>query len=252
MEKIQFGLIGYPLSHSFSKKYFDQKFAATSSSAPLSYALFPLAHISDLPELLAAMPNLVGFNVTIPYKEKIIPYLSALSPEATAIGAVNVVVRHQNKLLGYNTDAIGFAQSIQPLLRAHHTSALVLGNGGAAKAVCYVLQQLGIHYTIVSRTPTSQQLHYAALLPALLQKNYLIINTTPLGMYPNVETAPEIPYEAISEKHILYDLVYNPAETLFLQKGKKQGAATQNGLEMLHLQAEAAWDIWQHKIPLYL
>lgn len=238
-----FGLIGYPLSHSFSKKYFTEKFER-EAIAQCRYELFPIAAIDELPALLAAHPNLQGLNVTIPYKEQVLTYLHQLDPRAAAIGACNCIRIRQGQLQGFNTDAIGFEQSLREKLLPHDTAALVLGTGGAAKAVCYVLKQLGISFKQVSRQASAGQLTYTQVTPALLQSCSLVINTTPLGMHPKTDEAPDLPYQALTADHYLYDLVYNPAHTTFLQKGAEAGARIKNGLDMLVIQAEESWEIW--------
>lgn len=236
-----FGLIGYPLSHSFSKRYFTQKFESEKIDA--QYENYPLKAIEEFPALIKNY-NLSGINVTIPYKQDVIPYLDSMSEEAKKIGAVNTIQIRDGKLKGNNTDCYGFEQSLLPFLKPSHKHALVLGTGGASKAVVFVLDKLGIEWKYVSRTKFSNVLTYKEINAEIVKSHPLIINTTPLGMYPNVEECPEIDYDAIGENHLLYDLVYNPEETLFLQKGKSKGATIKNGLEMLHLQAEKAWEIW--------
>ena len=255
----KFGLIGYPLTHSFSKTYFTNKFEK-EGIADHSYELFPLPNISDLPELIASEPDLCGLNVTIPHKIGVMYYLDKVDAAAKEIDAVNCIKIVNRKpvesffngdlpslrvrLEGYNTDAYGFEASLKPLLKKHHKKALVLGNGGAARAVSYVLKKLDISHKFVSRKPTKNQLLYNDLTRNVISENLLIINTTPLGMSPNLDAVPNIPYEFLTGKHLLYDLIYNPEETGFLARGKAQGAATKNGLEMLYLQAEKAWEIW--------
>jgi shikimate dehydrogenase len=239
----QLGLIGYPLSHSFSKKYFADKFINEKIDG-YHYDLFPLENIQKLLDLLKDKPNLVGLNVTIPYKEQVIPFLDELSKSAKGIGAVNTIIIENGKLKGYNTDSYGFEISLKQFLKPYHKHALILGTGGAAKAVQYVLEQLGIGYKYVSRTPNEEQFAYTELDETILQKYKVIINTTPLGMYPKAHQCPAIPYNFLTSEHLLYDLVYNPAVSLFLENGKARGAAIKNGLEMLHLQAEGAWSIW--------
>lgn len=236
----QYGLIGYPLSHSFSPAYFNNKFAIEKIDA--RYDAYAIPTIDELAMLLKEHPLLKGLNVTIPYKEQVLPLLHDIDTAARDIGAVNCIGIRDGKLVGYNTDYIGFAKSLRPLLQAQHTHALVLGTGGAAKAVIYALKQLGIEYKIVSRTGGDMQ--YADVDEQVLKQYKLIINTTPVGMYPEIDKAPDIPYQYLGEEHLLYDLVYNPEETLFLQKGRQQGATIKNGYEMLILQAEAAWHIW--------
>jgi len=236
------GLIGFPLSHSFSKKYFSEKFEKEGITG-CQYELFPLETIKELPGLLAKNPSIVGLNVTIPYKEAVLPYLDEVD-ESAAFGAVNTIKIENGKLRGFNTDVYGFEESLKPLLKTHHKGALVLGTGGAAKAVVSVLERLGIAHMYVSRTPHEGQFSYKDINKNILEKHQIIVNTTPLGMYPKAERCPDLPYEQLSDKHLLYDLVYNPDVTTFLKNGKKQGAIGKNGLEMLYLQAERAWEIW--------
>ncbi|MBL7719977.1 MAG: shikimate dehydrogenase [Flavipsychrobacter sp.] len=237
-----YGLIGFPLTHSFSPKWFAEKFAAEGIDA--TYKAYPLELIESISDLLANYP-LRGLNVTIPYKEQVLGYLNELDEAAEAIGAVNCIdIRHGIKK-GYNTDVTGFEQSLAPLLQAHHTRALVLGTGGAAKAVHYVLEKLGLTYRTVSRHQSEGVITYDELTEELIASHPLIINTTPLGMAPHTDEAPAIPYHALTEKHLLYDLIYNPDETKFLALGKQQGATIKNGHEMLVRQAEASWEIWK-------
>lgn len=244
-----FGLIGYPLGHSFSKKYFSEKFLAEGID-DAQYELFPLENISLLPELIQNNPQLRGLNVTIPYKQQVLPYLDAIDPAAQKIGAVNVIDIREGKLTGYNTDAFGFLQSLKNcfaragIQNPETVAALVLGTGGASKAVCAMLEQLGIPHRMVSRKATAITLSYEQLGGELIQNHRLIINTTPLGTHPNTEEKPSIPYEYLSSKHILYDLVYNPPLTRFLAEGKERDCVLVNGLDMLYLQAEKAWEIW--------
>jgi shikimate dehydrogenase len=238
-----YGLIGYPLSHSFSKKYFTEKFLKEGIENSV-YELFPLENIEQFPALIQNHPNFKGLNVTIPYKEQVLPYLDELSDAVREIGACNCIKFHNGKLIGYNTDVIGFEQSLLPLLKPHHTKALVLGTGGAAKAVCWVLNKLKIEFKIVSRKGGNDYWSYDDLNASIIRDYPLIINTTPLGMQPNVDTKPSLPYESITEKHLCYDLVYNPTVSLFLQESKGQGAVIKNGSEMLELQAEGSWEIW--------
>lgn len=246
MEK--YGLIGYPLSHSFSRDFFNEKFKSEGIDA--EYLNFEIPSIDRLPETLTANPDLRGFNVTIPYKEKIISYLDELSEEADHIGAVNVVKISQRKgktfLKGYNSDVIGFMRSIEPLLDSNRRRALVLGTGGASKAVTYALHRLGVDILMVSRNPKEGMISYNQLTPEIVNSHKIIINCTPVGMYPHSDECPQIPYQAVEFGHLLYDLVYNPDETLFLKQGKQQGAETKNGLEMLLLQAYASWDFWHN------
>jgi len=241
-----FGLIGYPLGHSFSVPYFKEKFAREQIKA--SYRNFPLKDISLFPELLEAQPQLLGLNVTVPHKQSVIPFLDKLDKTAAAVGAVNTIlirrVDQDQTLKGFNTDVTGFRDSLLPLLKGQHRSALVLGTGGSSKAVGYVLDLLHIPFTRVSRTGGEGRLSYEELDQALVEETKLIINTTPLGMYPEVDACPEIPYHALTREHLLYDLIYNPAETRFLQAGKSAGATVSNGHDMLIRQAEASWEIW--------
>jgi len=236
------GLIGYPLSHSFSKKHFSEKFERENIEG-LQYELFPLESIEEFPDLLKKNPDIVGLNVTIPYKEAVIPYLDEID-ESAAFGAVNTIKFENGKLRGFNTDVYGFEHSIKPLLQAHHTAALILGTGGAAKAVASVFGRLRIAYKYVSRTPSEGQFSYKNIDENTIKNHTVIVNTTPLGMYPNAEYCPRLPYEKLSDKHLFYDLVYNPNVTTFLKNGKKQGTSIKNGLDMLYLQAERAWEIW--------
>jgi len=239
----RYGLIGFPLSHSFSEKYFTDRFL-DEDIEDCKYELFPLENIEDVRLLFEVEKNIKGLNVTIPYKESIIEYLDGLDPVAQKIGAVNCIVVDDIQRIGYNTDFAGFRDALKPLLKPQHTQALVLGTGGASKAVIYTLRELGIAYTWVSRNPDHKRIGYADLTPAIIESHKLIINCTPLGMYPHVEDCPDIPYTALSSAHLLFDLIYNPTETLFMQKGKAQGASVSNGYEMLRLQAEYAWEIW--------
>lgn len=246
-----FGLIGYPLSHSFSKQYFGNKFGKENIT-DCYYELFPIESIDSFKTLWENHPNLKGLNVTIPYKQKVIPFLDEIDDGAKAVGAVNTIKRQAGKLIGFNTDVYGFEESLLFFLKVNGISleqakekkALILGTGGAAKAVSYVLQKLGTVFQYVSRKENTAVMTYEQLNKEIISKNELIINTTPLGMAPNIETFPNIPYHYLNKKHLLYDLVYNPEETTFLKKGKTQGASIQNGLKMLYLQAEKAWEIW--------
>lgn len=233
-----FGIIGYPLLHSFSAKYFNEKFATEKIDA--EFSLYPLLAEQIPSQVEGLFERLDGFNVTLPYKQAIIPYLDRLDETAQVIGAVNVV--HQR--VGYNTDCIGFMESIKPLLREYDQKALVLGTGGASKAVCYGLRKLGLIPTLVSRTPKEGMLGYEELNQEVMAAHTVIVNCTPLGMLPDVDSCPAIPYELITPRHLLFDCVYNPEETLFLRKGKAQGATIQNGIGMLLGQARAAWEIW--------
>jgi shikimate dehydrogenase len=245
-----FALTGYPLTHSFSKKYFTEKFEKEGISG-CRYELLELPNYQDFPKLIVENPELVGLNVTIPHKQNVIPFLDELDAASAArIGAVNTVkVLPDGRLKGYNTDYYGFRLSLEQWFQTinvepNHLKALVLGNGGAAKAVFAALDDLQIPYQIVSRQPSGSSITYTDLTEGLLSQYQLIINTSPVGTYPKVDECPAIPYEHLTDKHLLYDLVYNPAETLFLKKGQQQNAHTHNGLQMLILQAEKAWEIW--------
>lgn len=232
-----FGIIGYPLLHSFSAKYFNEKFQQEHIEA--EYSLYPIVE-NEFERVKDLLDRLDGMNITLPYKQTIIPYLEGLDDTAAAIGAVNVVHNH----IGYNTDCLGFMESIKPLLRPYDKKALVLGTGGASKAICYGLTKLQITPTLVSRIPNEQAIGYDAIDQSIMDTHSIIINCTPLGMLPDIESCPNIPYELITERHLLFDCIYNPEETLFLKKGRLQGATTQNGMEMLIGQAKAAWKIW--------
>lgn len=242
----KYGLIGYPLGHSFSKTYWDEKFQSEGTNA--TYTNFEIQSITELREVLATNPELRGLNVTIPYKQQVLPFLNDISPEAQAIGAVNVIkVSHQGTktiLKGFNSDVVGFTESIRSMLDSNHKKALILGTGGSSKAVKYGLEQLGLQTKYVSRTPREGQFTYDDITPEIVREYTVIVNCTPLGMYPNVSQCPPLPYEALDGRNLLYDLIYNPDETTFLANGKQHGAVTKNGLEMLLLQAFASWDMW--------
>jgi len=242
----KFGLIGFPLSHSFSKKYFTEKFLR-ESILNVSYELFPIENIDILPDLLRSEPLLRGLNVTIPYKQQVMPFLDELSPVVKEINACNCIKIENGKLIGYNTDVIGFEISLKKKLKLHHKKALILGTGGAAKAVEFVLRKNGIDYLQVSRNKSDDAISYTELDNEILSSHHLIINTTPLGMFPEIDKAPPISYTVIGASHYLFDLVYNPSETLFLKHGRQLGADTENGADMLIDQAEASWDIWNAK-----
>jgi shikimate dehydrogenase len=242
-----YGLIGYPLTHSFSKKYFTEKFQREGIT-DCRYELFEIKEASELPELIKNNPDLVGLSVTIPHKESVIRYMNELDEPVKKIRAVNVIKINDGKLIGYNSDFHGFKASLQKFLpEGFKGDALVLGSGGSAKAVKAALESMKIHFTTVSRNRTGHAFAYEDLNKKYIDSHTLIINTTPLGMYPNVNDCPPIPFEFISSAHFLFDLVYNPEETLFMKKGAAQGARTKNGLEMLGLQAEKAWEIWNSK-----
>lgn len=239
-----FGLLGFPLSHSFSKSFFSKKFER-EQLADCIYENFSFEKIEEAIGFLKGFENLAGFNITIPHKLNILPYLDHLSPVCEAIQSCNCVQIKDGEWIGHNTDVIGFSKSLTPFLKSHHTRALVFGTGGASKAVTYVLEQLGIAYHLVSRKPDGENtLSYDDLDQELLRHHTVLINTTPLGMYPNVEQAIPINYSALGAQHLAYDLIYNPVETLFLKNAKAQGATIKNGEEMLIIQAEESWKIW--------
>ncbi len=244
----QFGLIGYPLSHSFSQGFFSEKFSQ-ENIADAVYANYPLETLEAFSKLWEN-ETLQGLNVTIPYKKDVIPFLDYPSSVVTAIHACNCIRKFEGKLYGYNTDVIGFEKSLLPFLQPHHTKALILGTGGASAAVEWVLRKLNIQYQVVSRTPAAGKLSYHQINSSVIDEHTLLINTSPLGMYPHVNEAPDLPYQAIGPKHHLFDLIYNPAQTIFLEKGLTQGASVQNGLEMLYIQAEESWKIWNAIKPL--
>ena len=246
----KFGLIGYPLTHSFSRRFFTGKF--TDEGIDAEYLNFEIESISDLHQLLKSHPDLVGFNVTIPYKEQVIAYLDFTDSSASEIKAVNTIKINRSgghvSLHGYNTDIQGFEESIKPLIRNYHHNALVLGTGGASKAVVKALENLHINTILVSRNPEEKgEIPYDELDEDVMDSYKIIVNTTPIGTYPNIEGCPSIPFELITPKHLLFDLVYNPETTEFLKQGKLHGATIKNGLEMLHLQALAAWEIWNRE-----
>lgn len=242
----KYGLVGYPLGHSFSMGYFNEKFKNEAINAV--YENFEIPDIQDITTVIGSNPDLAGFNVTIPYKEKVMDYLDYIAPEAAEIGAVNVVkVTHNGEravLKGFNSDVVGFVNSIKPLLRPLHKKALVLGTGGASKAVEYGLRKLGLETIKVSRTEKDNTITYGQVTPELLSEYKVIVNCTPCGMAPHFDECPNLPYDSIDDSFLLYDLIYNPEETLFLRKGKEKDATVKNGLEMLLLQAEEGWNIW--------
>jgi shikimate dehydrogenase len=245
-----YGLIGYPLGHSFSRKFFTEKFATEGIDA--QYLNFEIPSIEEFSNIIKNNPTLRGLNVTIPYKQQVMQYLDDISEEAKAIGAVNVVkcqlstVNCQLHLTGYNSDVIGFVESIKPLLKPHHKKALILGTGGASKAIHYGLtKKLSMETLFVSRTAREGMITYEEVTAEVLKEYEVIVNCSPVGMYPHVDECPALPYEAMNENNLLYDLVYNPLETLFMKKGAAQGATVKNGLEMLHLQAIASWEFWE-------
>lgn len=245
----KYGLIGYPLGHSFSISYFNEKFQNENIDA--KYENYEIPSIGALPEILDSNPNLKGLNVTIPYKEKVISYLDSISPEARAIGAVNVIriTRKNGKIIlkGFNSDVIGFTKSIEPMLEKFHKKALILGTGGASKAINYGLKSLGLETVFVSRYERPGTTQYDKITPDVIKEYNVIVNCTPVGMYPHADECPNLPYDAMDNRTILYDLIYNPDETLFMKKGEEHGATTKNGLEMLLLQAFASWEFWNGK-----
>jgi shikimate dehydrogenase len=244
----KYGLIGYPLKHSFSIEYFNEKFQSEGIDA--EYVNFEIPDIKDFPEVIEENPDLCGLNVTIPYKEKVIPYLDRLSPNTACIGAVNVIkiIRQKGKkkvfLEGHNSDIVGFSQSIKPLLKSYHKRVLILGTGGASKAIFQALKDFGLETQFVSRMQKKNAISYEQITPDIMAEYNVIVNCTPVGMYPKVDFCPNIPYNELTSEHLLYDLLYNPDETLFMKKGRERGAVTKNGLEMLLLQAFTSWEIW--------
>lgn len=239
-----FGLLGFPLSHSFSKTYFTEKFSRECIHDAV-YENFEIADIAKLKEVVARHPQLRGLNVTIPHKQRVMELLDEADEEAKAIGAVNTIKITSGKLKGFNTDYIGFMRSLIPLLTPAHTKALILGTGGSSLAVRYALEKLGIEFLLISRNPSEKnEINYASVTRSVLNDYTVIINTTPVGMFPDASKAPDIPYQFLTRRHLLFDLIYNPEETLFLRNGREQGAAAKNGYEMLTLQAEASWRIW--------
>lgn len=240
-----YGLIGHPLSHSFSPAYFKEKFKREDIYA--TYKAFDLPQIESFFGLLSQYPSLKGLNVTIPYKEQIIPYLDFLTPLAQEVSAVNTIQFLNNKLIGHNTDVVGFTNSLRPLLTAQHRTALIFGTGGASKAIQVALKHLEIEFTVVSRSTCDRTISYAQLNEEIIAENLILINTTPVGTYPDVNQELSIPYKGITATHIAFDLIYNPAKTAFLNLAQEQGATIKSGLEMLHLQAEASWKIWNQK-----
>lgn len=242
-KQLKYGLVGRNISYSFSRKYFAEKFALLHFDN-CEYVNFDIASLEDFPKVIAETKGLKGLNVTIPYKEDIIPYLDSLSKTARKIGAVNTITVTKKKLKGYNTDYYGFKKALLPLLEEHHTKALILGTGGASKAIAFALRKLKIEFDYVSRTPSEYELSYDELDADIFKEYTIVINTTPLGTHPNIEVCPPLDYSLFSPKHIAFDLVYNPEETTFMKKAKGHGAKTQNGYEMLVFQAEKAWRIW--------
>jgi shikimate dehydrogenase len=243
----QYGLIGYPLGHSFSKKYFEEKFIKEHLE-DCSFELYPLETIGEFEHLIATHQNFLGLAVTIPHKEAVMPLLTKISDAAKTIGAVNCIQFSEVGTIGYNTDVIGFEKSLQPLLETHHTKALVLGNGGASKAVQYVLKKLSIDFLLISRTKSEDTLTYEEISEDIINQHLLIVNCTPLGMTPNEDGIPNIPYHFLTKEHLLYDLIYKPEKTKFLQECEIKGCTIKNGFEMLILQAEENWKIWNEVV----
>ncbi len=246
----KYGLIGFPLGHSFSKTFFSQKFASENIDA--EYVNFEIENVSDVKHVIRENPTLCGLNVTLPHKVDVIPLLDAISDNARDIGAVNVIKFRMNKsgkffLEGHNSDITGFKKSIEPLFNETHRKALILGTGGSSKAIFHGLKQLGLESVFVSRTKKKSCITYEEVTERVIEEYTVIVNTTPVGMYPKVDFCPKLPYEALTSKHILYDLLYNPDETLFMKKGEAHGATVKNGLEMLLLQAFASWEIWNRQ-----
>jgi len=240
-----YGLIGYPLGHSFSKKYFTEKFRKEGIT-DCRYELFAIPSIKDLPLVINSNPDLKGLNITIPYKQKVLEYVNETTDAVKNIGAANTVKFDGNRIIAYNTDVIGFENSLLQKLKSSHKKALVLGTGGSSKAIQYVLKKLGIEFLLVTRNQSLQQgsINYSMIDEAIINDHQLIINCTPVGMYPNDNEYPQLPYKFLSSQHYLYDLVYKPEKTLFLKRGEERGATIQNGLDMLTIQAEESWKIW--------
>jgi shikimate dehydrogenase len=245
-KKVRFGLVGRNIAYSFSKGYFSQKFAALGLSDH-TYENFDLPDIAHFPALIKNTDALKGLNVTIPYKQAVIRYLDQISKKAKAVGAVNTIQFNKTGIKGYNTDVYGFEKSIKPYLKKHHTKALILGTGGASKAVAYVFDELGIFYQLVSRNPKKGLVTYEALSENILQEFTVIVNCSPVGTFPNTTEKPQIAYDFLGPRHLLYDLIYNPPKTAFLKEGEARGAQICNGLKMLEFQAEKAWEIWHGK-----
>jgi len=243
--RFKFGLVGKNISYSFSQKYFTEKFKQLGLNS-YKFRNYDIPEIEEFPFILYHREeDFKGLNVTIPYKQSVIRYLDEIKGDALKIGAVNTIkIIDVNLLIGYNTDVYGFQKSIEPLLKNHHKKALILGTGGASKAIAFTFEKLGVEYTFVSRNVGENSMLYSLLTEQIIAENTIIVNCTPLGTHPDIENAPNIPYNFISEKHLLFDLIYNPLETKFLREGKKRGAIIKNGLEMLEFQAEKSWEIW--------
>ncbi len=244
MKRTRFGLVGKDISYSFSRGYFTQKFADLGLDDH-SYENFDFQAIDEITDVLKNNTNIKGMNVTIPYKQEVMPFLTELDEEAEKIGAVNTIQFTKNGLKGFNTDAYGFKNAMAPFLKPYHKKALILGTGGASKAVAYVLGELGISYIFVSRSAGDNKIGYDQVTEDVLKEHTILINCTPLGTHPNIEERPTLPYEFLSEKHFLFDLIYNPEKSAFLTAGEAKGAQISNGLRMLELQADRSWEIWQ-------
>lgn len=244
MKRTRFGLVGKDISYSFSRGYFTKKFADLGLES-YSYENFDFQAIEEISDVLKNNTDIKGMNVTIPYKQEVIPYLSEIDTEAEKIGAVNTIQFTKNGLKGYNTDAYGFKNAMAPFLKPHHKKALILGTGGASKAVAYVLEELGISYIFVSRNVGDNKISYEQVTEGILQEHTILVNCTPLGTHPNIKERPALPYEFISDRHFLFDLIYNPEKSAFLTAGETKGAQISNGLRMLELQADRSWEIWQ-------
>lgn len=243
-KKVSFGLVGKNIPYSFSKKYFTEKFEKLNLS-DYEFHNFDIDNINKLPKILKKYPQLKGLSITIPYKEQVIEFLDEISIEAKEIGAVNCIKIIDKKLVGFNTDIYGFENSFKPLLKSNHQKAIILGTGGASKAIKYVLTKLSIPYISVSRNPgKDDEISYPSLTDAIIKEYQIIINCTPVGTFPSINKYPKIPYKCLNETNYLFDLIYNPSETILLKNGKKRGATIKNGLEMLEIQAEKAWEIW--------
>lgn len=246
---VNFGLIGKSLAHSFSKKYFEKKFSELGLENNF-YHLIELETIQDFKKNISKIENLKGLNVTIPYKESIIPFLDELSPEATEIGAVNCINFIDGKLIGYNTDVYGFSQSVKPFLDTNHQRALILGTGGASKAVAFALKKVGVDVYFVTSSKekkTENTFFYSEINKLVMNAFKLIVNTTPVGTFPNIEECLPVPYQSLTKQHLAFDLIYNPEQTLFLKKAKERESITVNGMSMLQLQAEKSWEIWNSR-----
>ena len=239
----RYAVAGFPLSHSFSPKFFSDKFLKEKIDDCI-YEALPFKNINDLIFYIKTNPDLEGINITIPYKKSILQFLTEMDDVVATTGSCNCIKIHENQLFGFNTDVIGFEKSLLPILQKHHSRALILGTGGAASSVAFVLEKLGIQYHFVSRNKTDYTFSYGGISEEIISKHLLIVNTTPLGMYPSMDQSPDLPYHLLTSNHLLYDLIYNPEKTLFLKRGETMGCSIKNGLEMLVIQAEESWKIW--------